>query len=128
MAMDHGGIDPAEQIIETVGDLNDVGVFHNKVLCGIYVRPEKTKGGILLTDAHRDEDLYQGKAAVVLKVGPTAFVDDGQAKFYGQSVKPGDWIVFRPSAGLKMKIRKTDCVLLQDVQIELKIPAPDVVF
>lgn len=126
--MDHGGKDPATEIIEKVGGLDGVDVHFNKVLCGIYIRPEKTKGGIIYTDTTRDEDLYQGKAAVVLKVGPTAFVDDGQAEFHDQHVKVGDWIVFRPSNGLKMKINKTDCVLLQDVQIEMRIPAPDVVY
>lgn len=126
--MDHGGKDPAKEIIDKAGNLDDVEVFYNKVLCGIYIRPEKTKGGVFMTDDHRAEDLYQGKAAVVLKVGPTAFVDDGQAQFRGQKVEVGDVIVFRPSNGLKMKINKTDCVLLQDVQVELRIPAPDVVF
>lgn len=126
--MDHGGKDPAQLITSKIGNLSDVEVFYNKVLCGIYVRPEKTVGNVFLPDSIRDEDLYQGKAAIVLKVGPTAFVDDGQAKFNGQNISPGDWIVFRPSNGLKMKINKTDCVLLQDVQIELRIPAPDVVY
>ena len=126
--MDHGDVDPAQELIDKVGYIDDLDIFFNKILCAIYLRPEKTKRGIILTDEIRAEDKYQGKAAVVLKVGPTAFVDDGAAKFHGQSVKVGDWIVFRPSAGLKMTINATDCVLIQDVQVELRIPSPDIVF
>ena len=128
MLMDHGDVDPAQELINKVGYIDDIDVFFNKVLCAVYLRPEKTKTGIILTDDIRKEDEYQGKAAVVLKVGSTAFLDDGAAKFHGQDVKVGDWIVFRPSAGLKMTINKTHCVLLQDVQIELRIPSPDIVF
>ena len=126
--MDHGGKDPAADLVEKIGYIDDIDIYFNKVLCALYLRPEKTKSGIILTDVHRDEDKYQGKAALVLKIGPTAFKDDGAAQFHGQSVNVGDWVVFRPSAGLKMTINETDCVLLQDVQIELRIPAPDIVF
>ena len=126
--MDHGDKDPAAELREKVGYIDDVDVFFNKILCAIYLRPEKTKSGIILTDQHREEDRYQGKAALVLKTGPTAFVDDGAASFHGQKVDVGDWVVFRPSAGLKMTINGTDCILLQDVQVELRIPAPDIVY
>ena len=126
--MDHGDVDPAQELIEKAGYIDDVDVFFNKILCAVYIRPEKTKTGIILTDDIRKEDEYQGKAAVVLKVGPTAFVDDGAARFHDQKVSVGDWVVFRPSAGLKMTLNKTHCVLIQDVQVELRIPAPDVVF
>jgi len=126
--MDHGGIDPAQALIDKIGYIDDVDIYFNKILCALYLRPEKTKSGLFLTDEHRDEDKYQGKAAVVLKVGPTAFMDDGQAQFHGQTVAPGDWVVFRPSNGLKMTINKTDCILLQDVQIEMRVPSPDMIF
>lgn len=128
MLMDHGDVDPAQELIDKVGYIDDIDLFFNKILCAVYIRPEKTKTGIILTDDIRKEDEYQGKAAVVLKVGPTAFLDDGPAKFHGQSVKVGDWIAFRPSAGLKLTISKTNCVLLQDVHVELRIPSPDIVF
>jgi co-chaperonin GroES (HSP10) len=126
--MDHGGVNPAQELLDKIGYIGDIDVFFNKVLVGLYQRPEKTKSGIYMADATREEDLYQGKAALVLKKGPTAFMDDGAAKFHGQNVEEGEWIVFRPSNGLKMDINGVRCVLLQDVQLELRIPSPDVVF
>jgi len=134
---DHGDIDPADAIIEKIGLIDDFDVFYNKVLVGVYERPDKMKkivrddgttGQIIIPDSIREEDRYQGKVGLVLKIGPTAFVDDGGAQFHGQKVEKGEWVVFRPSAGLKMEINKTLCVLLQDVQIEMRVPQPDLVF
>ena len=126
--MDHGDVDPAQKIVDEIGYIDDIDIYYTKILVGMYQRPDKTKSGIILADSTRDEDLYQGKAGLVLKIGPTAFLDDGAAKFHGQKVNVGDWIVFRPSNGLKMDINGVRCVLLQDVQVELRIPSPDVVF
>jgi co-chaperonin GroES (HSP10) len=126
--MDHGDKDPADELIEKIGYIDDIDVFYNKVLVAVYMRPEKTKSKIIMPDQVRDEDKYQGKVGLVLKKGLTAFVDEGAAKFHGQDVKVGDWLVFRPSVGLKMEINGTLCILLQDVQVELRIPSPDIVF
>ena len=122
--------DPVEETIERTGDLSEFEVPLNKVLVGIYLRPSKTKGGIELPDKYRDEDIYQGKAGLVLKCGPLAFVDDDRVAFNGFKAEPGDWVMFRPSDVLKLDIRSKDghCILLTDTQIQMKIPAPDLVF
>lgn len=120
--------DPVEEIVERIGDLSDVVVPSNKVLVGIYLRPQRTKGGIELPDKYRDEDVYQGKAGLVLKCGPTAFKGDWRVE--GFAPKPGDWIAFRPSDGFKIDIRSREghCILLDDTAIRLILPAPDLVF
>lgn len=122
--------DPKEVIFDKIGKdtINDFRLIYNQVLVGIYVRPNKTLSGIEIPDQTVDEDRYQGKAGLVLKVGPTAFQDDGAVKFYGQKVEVGDWVVFRPSSGLKMTLNKTDCISLRDVHIEGVISNPDVIF
>lgn len=122
--------DPSDALVNKIGDLSEFEVPLNRVLIGIYMRPEKTKGGVILTDKYRDEDRYQGKAGLILKRGPLAFVDDDRVKFNGFDPKPGDWVMFRPSDGMKVDIRAADghCILLTDTQVQLVIPAPDVVF
>lgn len=124
--------DPAEELFDKVGDLDEVEVPLNKVLIGIYLRPEKmkTKGGVefLLTDQTRDEDKYQGKAGLILKRGPMAFVDDDRVKFNGFDPKPGDWVMFRPSTGLKFSMREVLCIIMTDTSVELTIPTPDMIF
>ncbi len=120
--------DPANEIRKRIGDISKIEVLHNQILVGVYIRPEKTKGGILLTSQTRDEDRYQGKAGLVLKKGPLAFVDDDNNKFHGQNVDIGDWVFYRVSDGFPLVLNGTLCRLLEEVHVKGKIPSPDVVF
>ena len=120
--------DPANEIRKRIGDISKIEVLHNQILVGVYIRPEKTKGGILLTPQTRDEDRYQGKAGLVLKKGPLAFVDDDNNKFHGQNVDIGDWVCYRVSDGFPLVLNGTLCRLLEEVHVKGKIPSPDVVF
>lgn len=125
-------VDPFDAIMDIVGDLSEIEVPLNKILVGIYVRPNqmKFKNGqtFELTDATVQEDIYQGKAGVVLKKGRLAFEDSETFSFHGFKPEVGDWIAFRPSNGLKIDIRKAHCILLSDTQCELIIPMPDIIF
>ena len=120
--------DPANEIRKRIGDISKIEVLHNQILVGVYIRPEKTTGGILLTPQTRDEDRYQGKAGLVLKKGPLAFVDDDNNKFHGQNVDVGDWVFYRVSDGFPLVLNGTLCRLLEEVHVKGKIPSPDVVF
>ena len=97
-------------------------------MLGVYERPAKTKSGIILTDQTRREDEYQGKAALVLKKGPTAFVSDANYDFNGQDVEIGDWVAIFVSDGRQLVVHGQLCRLVEDQHIRLKIPAPDIVF
>ena len=118
----------ADEITAKLGDISDVHLYFNSILVVTYLRPEKTQSGIFLTDNTRKEDEWQGKAGLVVKIGPTAFKDDGQALFHGQNVSVGDWIVYRPSDGWDVTVNGTRCRILQDINVKLRIPAPDVVW
>ena len=39
-----------EDLMASLGDLNEVEVFNNNILVAIYIRPNKTKSGIILAD------------------------------------------------------------------------------
>jgi len=120
--------DPADVIREEVGDLSKVDLFHNQILVGVYKRPEKTKGGIIITQKSAGEEVFQGVVGLVLKVGPTAFQNDNHNDFKGQNVEPGQWIVYRTSDTHKVAINGTICRLLEDAHVKLRVPHPDVVF
>lgn len=120
--------DPAKDIFDKVGNLDALTIFGNYVLVGVYMRPEKTKSGIILVDETRGEDANQGKAAVVLKKGPSAFVSDANYDFKETDVKIGDWVAIFVSDGRKIVIHGQLCRLVEDQHIRLKIPAPDVVY
>ena len=120
--------DPKETIMEAIGDVSGLEMFHNLILVGIYKRPEKTAGGIIMTPKTQAEDVYQGVVGLVLKVGPGAFVDDAVNKFHGLNVKAGDWIVYRTSDTHKIGVNGTVCRMLEDAHVKAKVSHPDMVF
>lgn len=117
-------------IWESIGpDIEKVEPMNQQVLVAIYIRPAtRTVSGLEIAEEAIDEDRYQGKVGMVLKKGPRAFVDDGQVKFYGQDVHPGDWVVYRASDGLKGMIGDREVRFIPDVYIKGKIDHPDAVF
>lgn len=121
-------VDPATELKAKVGDLSKVEIMHNQILVAVYIRPERTASGLYLADKTRDEDRFQGKAGLVLKKGPLAFVDDDANKFHGQDVNIGDWVFYRVSDGFPVNINGQLCRLLEEVHIKGKIPSPDVVY
>lgn len=127
MLMDHE-VDPAKAIQQQIGDIDAFELFGNQILIGVYKRPEKTKSGIHLADNTRNEDAYQGKAGLVLKKGPSAFVSDANYDFKGQDVKVGDWVAIFVTDGRKIVINGQLCRIVEDHHIRLRIPAPDVVY
>ena len=60
MIMQHE-TDPAKAILDEIGDISNVEVFNNQLLVAVYIRPEKTKSGLLLPGQTRDEDKFQSK-------------------------------------------------------------------
>lgn len=133
---------PAEPLLAAAGDLSDYEVFHNLILVATYVAPPRVLKGpkgeditLHMADNTMAEDRFQGKVGLVLKVGPTSFHDDTVAKFGGVSVKPGDWVVYRPSDGHELFIRdrrKTNeglsCRLIEDVFIRGRVSDPSLVY
>lgn len=120
--------DPSLAIKSKVGELTDVEIFGNHILLGVYERPKITKSGIHLSDQTIQEDRYQGKAALVLKKGPAAFVSDSNYDFKGQDVKVGDWVAIFISDGRPIVINGQLCRIVEDQYVRLRIPAPDIVF
>jgi co-chaperonin GroES (HSP10) len=107
--------------------LNDVEVFHNQLLIGIYIRPQKTSGGIILTDTTRDEDKWQGKVGLVLQRGPQAFVSEGGITFQSDA-SVGDWVIYRVSDGFSIDINHIHCRIIEDVHIRGRIADPALIW
>ena len=97
------------------------------MLCAVYERPEKTKSGIVLADVTREEDQFQGKVCLVVKLGPDAFVDSGSWEFR-MKAQVGDWIWFRTSDSFALKINGKLCRVIDDDKIKGTLPDPDMVF
>jgi co-chaperonin GroES (HSP10) len=120
--------DPKKELIKQIGDISNINIFHNQVLVAIYIRPEKTAGGVILTQNIRDEDKWQGKVGLVIKKGPSAFVDDSNQWFDGVNVGINDWVFFRPSDGWGLTVNGVMCRLLNDTVIRGITPDPDDIY
>ena len=119
--------DQRKEIMESVGDLSGIELLSNRILVGIYIEPEKTSGGIILTNTTVKESVWQGTVGVVLKKGNTAFVDEPSTNtyFHGQNVEPGDWIVYRPGDARRVQVNGVECRMVEDSLIDMKIDRPD---
>lgn len=128
--------DPREAVLNKVGNLENLEVFGNDILVAIYKRPEKTKSGLILTANTLSEDVHQGKVGLVLKMGPTSYLDDEGNKF--RDIKEGDWVVFRPSDGWRITLNTlqgtyskddtVDCRIVSDISIRSRVSDPDLVY
>jgi co-chaperonin GroES (HSP10) len=119
--------DPKLSILEEIGDLSKVELFHNQVLLAVYLRPTKTKSGLILTDSHVDEDRYQSKVGLLVKKGPAAFEQD-ENWFNGMTFQDHDWLVFRPSEGWSITVNNVLCRIFDDVNIKGRVADPDAVY
>ena len=49
MVMQHE-VDPKQKLLDELGDISNVEIFNNQLLVAVYIRPKKTKSGIILAD------------------------------------------------------------------------------
>ena len=117
-----------EDLMASLGDLNEVEVFNNNILVAIYIRPNKTKSGIILADETTEQDKYQGKVGLVVKKGPSAFDDETGRWFKDADVNVGDWVVFRPSDGWSVAVNGQPCRLMDDVVVRGRVKHPDLIW
>lgn len=117
-----------EDVLKSLGDIDGIVLDLNYVLVAIYERPEKTASGIFLSDKTRKEDKWQGKAALIVKLGPGVDMDDGRIEFCGRKLAIGDWVAVQPADGWPVNINGKDCRIVPDYRIFLRIPRPDMVW
>ncbi len=133
--------DPAKALRDAAGDLSEIEVFHNLILAATFIAPAKeitrddgSKVKLHLPDRSLSEDRFQGKAYLVLKIGPTAFKDAPGVGFGGVSVKPGDWILAKPSDGFELfkgdagAKEGASVRLFEDIHIKGRVSDPTVVY
>lgn len=118
---------PYAEILKKVGDLSSLIVMYNMVLLASYVAPEKTKGGIIRPGSNIEEDIWQGKTGMVLKLGPDAFKDDDDMDFHGQTALKGEWVVFKLGDAWKIQVREWPCLLVRDSSIKMKVTDPAII-
>lgn len=123
--------DPKEALIKSFGDLSDIRLSGYQVMVGIYIRPEKTKGGLQRTQQERNEDKFQNPLGVILKMGPLAFGPDDPAGINnweeGCIPSVGDWIFFNLHDGRSRAIRGNIIRILESKQVRGVTNDPDII-
>jgi co-chaperonin GroES (HSP10) len=121
-------IDPKQKILDEIGDISNIEIFNNNILVAVYQRPAKTKSGIFLTDKTTEEDRFQSKVGLLVKVGSRAFEPNDEGWFDGVKFNLNDWIVFRPSDGWNITVNGVLCRMLSDTQVRGRSQYPDEVW
>lgn len=116
--------DPRDVLRNRLGALDHIDLFHNQVLVAIYERPAQTQGGIMLPDKYRDEEKTQGKAGLIVKIGPRAFAPSEDWN-WPEGMGVGDWVFYRASDGWSVTINGVLCRIHQDTSIRGRINHPD---
>ncbi len=120
-------VDPKDKLLGELGDIDGYSIFHNQVLVAVYIRPETAASGLILTGKTLDEDRYQSKVGLVIKMGPAAFVPTGEWNWQHE-IKVNDWVVFRPSDGWNQTVNGVLCRALDDTLIRGVVNDPDLVY
>lgn len=120
--------DPKAKLQKEFGALNGLELFNNHVLVATYIRPKKTKSGIIFTDQTGDEDRFQGKVGLIVGLGPSAFVDSEGKWFSGAQLTVGDWVIYRASDGWATKINGVECRMLADTAVRGRVADVDMVY
>lgn len=125
-------VDPKTRIYDTMGAfVDEVTVMGAQLVVGVYMRPEKTRSGIILSADTRSEDRYQGKVGLVLKKGPLAFVEDDRHSFGERTPQVGDWIMFRVGDTFAFHLGGSNddnlARIVEDVDVKAILARPDIV-
>jgi co-chaperonin GroES (HSP10) len=116
--------DPRQKLLDELGDISEVELWHNQVLCAIYVAPERTKGGIIRPASNVEEDVFQGKVGLIVKLGPRAFQSDAKWT-WPDDVGLGDWVFYKISDGWAVSINRVRCRILEDIDVKGRVAHPD---
>ena len=131
------GADPRQTIIDSIGqkEIDDYEPAANLILIGTYARSDVTKSGLFLGgDRTRQEDRFQGKVGLVLKMGP-AVNHPSRPMVFATPLKVGDWITYRASDALefffvdpKKPLDGTSARLLEDGLVMSRIVNPEAIY
>ena len=119
----------ARNVEDLIKAIDQYRVAHNLVLVMTYLHSgHSSSGRIIMPDATRDEDRYQGKVGLVVKKGPLAYRNDGVTDFGLQDVRLGEWVVYRASDGYPIEIAGVHFRMLEDTHIKGSVERPDTVY
>ena len=123
------GQDPKEIIFDAVkDDLPKLNIYGNRVLVATAPHMERSKGGIIFTDKVKEENRYQGKVGLVLKLGPSAFKYDGSYEWEGDKPVIGSWVFYRTPDSWECGIAGVSCRFIRDSYVIGEVAEPNMIW
>lgn len=116
------------KVFGAIGDLSRIQLLGTRVVVATYIEPEKTAGGIYITQKRQEESRFQGKAGLVIAIGPTAFKYNGVYEYEGPKPSVGDWVMFFPSDGREFEYRGIKCRSIESELISMVLDSPESVW
>ena len=104
--------DPKSALIKGVGDISKVEILGHNLFVATYIRPEKTKGGVLRPEENIREDEFQGNIGLVLKTGEEITGEEGK------------WVLFGYNDGLRFRYNDVPCRIISIERIRAIVPDP----
>lgn len=100
-----------DEILAAIGDISkDFEVFGQDVLIAPYVRPTKTRGGIITTSDSSKEDIWQSKVGLVVAIGPEAFPEKLKTRWNGRPPVIGEWVYHDVKAAFQAHMKGAGAV------------------
>ncbi len=115
------------EMFDKLGDISGIAVYHNWALGMIYM-PDKV-GSLYRSDVSKEEDKWQGKVTLLVKLGPKAFQNTTDGSWsWEPPILIGDWVVARSSDGVNRLVNGQMCRLFRDTVVTEKVTHPDNIF
>ena len=122
-----------KKIWQHFDELNELEVFHNQLIVVKFIRT-KVSASIYAANSTQTEDKWQGKVGLVIKLGPSAFVDEPGFSFHGTKAAVGDWVIYRNTDGYDMDykaegaVEKINLRWIEDAQIKGRTTRPQAIW
>lgn len=117
------------EILRKLGSLDFIPWLKpTEVLVAIYVAPEKTSGGIIRIDKSIEEDRWQGKVGLLLKMGEAAYKYDGSAVWEGPVPEIGDWVFMRVNDAWDIDLKGVACRIIESDLTKGGITDPTLIY
>lgn len=122
-------VDFKDAVLDALRDFIDTTVvLGSDVLVASYIKPRKTAGGIIIPEKSIEEDRYQSKVGLVLKLGEEAFKYQGQYAYAGTVPKTGNYVVYHTSDSREIGVHSFSCRVIDSSLIRMIVVDPDVVY
>jgi hypothetical protein len=101
----------------------------NKMVCAVYIENEAlgTTGKLFKPTDLIKESIWQSKTMLVLRCGPAVCEDNEYQSWYGQKIKPGDWVVAKVTAATQVEVETMPCRIIEDRFIDAIVGDPRIV-